>query len=172
MRKISKRINDADYIGKTFTRLTVISTEECNGQGKQRRAISKCTCGNEVRCSFRELRTGHTKSCGCLRRETIIAKSTTHGFSRHPLNFTYSSMVNRCTNPNDQRYRDYGGRGITVCSEWLEDRTSYINWALANGWKKRLHVDRRDNNGGYSPDNCRIVTAKVNNQNRRTPTPK
>ena len=167
MRKISKRINDDDYIGKTFNLLTVISTEDANGLGKARKAMCKCICGNYKKVAFQDLRNGHTKSCGCLKRERIISYSTKHGMSRHPLTPIYSAMIQRCTNPENDRYRDYGGRGITICEEWRNNNTLFFKWALNNGWKQGLEIDREDNEKGYSPENCRIVTEKVQQRNKR-----
>lgn len=80
---------------------------------------------------------------------------------------TYSNMINRCYNKKNISYKDYGGRGIFVCDEWMKDFNSFEKWALANGWDKGLDLDRRNNNKGYSPDNCRFVTRIVNANNRR-----
>ena len=65
-------------------------------------------------------------------------------------------------------YADYGGRGIKICQEWLNDNRSFFEWAIKNGWKDGLYIDRKDNDKDYSPDNCRFVTRDVNNNNRRT----
>lgn len=80
----------------------------------------------------------------------------------------YNHMKERCSNPNDKRYNRYGGRGIRVCDEWLQDYNSFETWALNNGYKPGLSIDRIDNDGNYSPDNCRFVTLAENNQNRGT----
>ena len=93
----------------------------------------------------------------------------THGWSQHPLYNVFKSMHNRCEDPKNQAYERYGGRGITVCSEWsIDNFENYMSWALANGWEKGLEIDRIDNDKGYSPENCRIVTAKDNSRNRRS----
>ena len=89
-------------------------------------------------------------------------KGTKEQILRNILN----QAVHRCTNSNNKRYKNYGGRGIGVCAEWLSDRVLFLKWAFANGWVKGLQLDRIDNNKGYSPDNCRFVTAKVNANNR------
>lgn len=163
----NKRINDSEYIGLAFNSLVVEDTEEVNGLGKHRKAICKCVCGKVVRVAFNDLRNGHYKSCGCLKRDRIIKYSTIHGMAKHPLAAIYSAMVQRCTNPNDKNYSNYGGRGITVCQEWIDDNKLFFSWALSNGWKQGLDIDRRDNEKGYCPENCRCVTRLVNNRNKR-----
>ena len=84
------------------------------------------------------------------------------------LHTKYNHMKERCSNPNNKRYDRYGGRGIKVCDEWLNDYYAFEKWALENGWSEGLAIDRIDNDGNYSPGNCRFVTAAENNQNRRT----
>lgn len=90
------------------------------------------------------------------------------GFRSHPLYNTYRSMIKRCYNEKTRFFCHYGGRGITVCKEWRDDRLVFRKWALENGWQPKLQIDRIDVNGNYEPANCRFVTAKVNLANRRT----
>ena len=80
---------------------------------------------------------------------------------------THRRMIDRCYNKNSTGYKNYGGRGIDVCDEWKEQK-AFIKWALANGWQMELQIDRIDNNKGYSPENCRFTTSKINNQNKTT----
>lgn len=84
------------------------------------------------------------------------------------LHTKYNHMKERCANPNNKRYDRYGGRGIKVCEEWLNDYYAFEKWALENGWREGLAIDRIDNDGNYEPTNCRFVTTAENNQNRRT----
>lgn len=122
-------------------------------------------------CSFceteveRQLGSGkRDKSCGCH-------KNVTHGDYKTRLYRIWKAMKNRCLNPNNKRYNDYGGRGITVCTEWTDKDNGFINfryWAIQNGYKEELQIDRIDNNGNYSSDNCRWVTHQENSQNKRT----
>lgn len=86
---------------------------------------------------------------------------------RHPLYAVWANMKKRCGNPNVPQFKDYGGRGIVVCEEWRGSSRAFISWALANGWRSGLQLDRRDNDGPYAPGNCRFVTRKVNVRNRR-----
>jgi hypothetical protein len=93
--------------------------------------------------------------------------SKTHGYTYHPLYQVWSDMKRRCYNQNMKQYKDYGGRGISVCRIWRNDSKSFIEWALSNGWKQGLVIDRINNDGNYTPGNCRFVTRKKSAQNRR-----
>lgn len=93
--------------------------------------------------------------------------NATHGLSKHPLFPKLNKMRSRCYNSKSDDYKYYGGRGITVCDEWLNNPQSFFDWALSNGYKKGLEIDREDNNGNYEPSNCRWVTHDVNSQNTR-----
>jgi len=91
----------------------------------------------------------------------------THGKSRSPIYNTWRGMIGRCKNPSDRYYHNYGGRGISVCTEW-QDASTFIEWALANGWQEGLQIDRIENNKNYEPSNCRFVTRTVNCRNMRS----
>ena len=97
----------------------------------------------------------------------ISVKVDGHNKTTHPLYEVWRSMNRRCHEPNNQQYVRYGARGITVCEEWRSDFESFVNWARANNYQKGLQIDRIDNDKGYSPDNCRFVSAMRNANNRR-----
>jgi hypothetical protein len=139
-------------------RLQIIS--EPIKKGKEWMVFAQCQCGSVKEYRLRYIKTGHTKSCGCILK--------THGLTKHPLFKVWQSMKERCYNVNHTAYKNYGARGITICEEWLLDVEEFINWGLKNGWGKGLELDRRSNDGAYDPDNCRFVTPKVNARNRRS----
>lgn len=90
-----------------------------------------------------------------------------HGLSRHRLYKTWCGMINRCYDAGNQDFYNYGGRGITICRQWLNSPSAFISWAESNGWKEGLELDRIDNDCGYSPENCRWVTELHQARNRR-----
>lgn len=115
-----------------------------------------------------ELRSGNTKSCGCYGREVLLKSSIKHGAFGTQLYRAYSNMKTRCYNPHYYLYRHYGGKGITVCDEWLGENgfINFSNWSKANGYKDGLSIDRIDNSLGYSPDNCRWSDMQTQQNNR------
>ena len=157
--------NFKDLTGQTFGRLTVL---ELKLLPKRSKWLCKCVCGNSCLVIPYLLKNGRTSSCGCLRNELTTKRLKTHGYRHHPLYNVWSKIKCRCLNPQDKAYKNYGGRGITICDEWKDDPESFIKWALVNGWAKGLEIDREKNNLGYSPDNCRFVTRKINCRNRRS----
>ena len=127
----------------------------------------KCDCGTEKEIVGVSLRKAGTKSCGCLQKEAVSKCNTKHGLSRTNIYRRWTAIKQRCTNPNKKGYELWGGRGITICKEWEDDFEAFREWAISNGYRRDLDIDRIDNNKGYSPDNCRWVTRTVNLNNTR-----
>ena len=128
--------------------------------------LCKCDCGAEVVVRSRDLRMGNTQSCGCLQRE----RSTKHGCAKKTWYAVYRRMMERCGHlegASEYHLCLYRDRGITVCELWQKSPLDFGDWLFAHGWHRGLQIDRIDNDKGYSPDNCRVVTPKENNNNRR-----
>ena len=152
-----------DLKGQRFGRL--IATEEYGHNDKQKTILWKCLCdcGKYVIVSCGILRSGHTKSCGCLKNEKTKERSITHGMSKSPEYNSWSHILARCNNINNKDYHHYGGRGITICDRWLK----FENFFEDMGKKpKGLTIERIDNDKGYYKKNCKwdTQTAQVRNQ--------
>lgn len=162
-------IKNYDYlVGSRYERLVI--KEIIYVKGSHTRAKCVCDCGNEIETQLYYLLSGHTKSCGCYRKEfgcEVGKKAIKHGFVGHPLYFVFRSMIARCENTNHQAYGNYGGRGIKVCPEW-HDMKTFGEWALNNGYQQGLSIDRIDNDGNYEPSNCRWVDRKTQSNNKST----
>ncbi len=124
-----------------------------------------CDCGKTTIVNGAKLKNGHTRSCGCLARDG--SKSATHRETGTRLYRIWQAMKNRCLNEKMPAYCYYGGRGIKVCDEWLHSFEAFRDWALANGYRDDLTIDRIDVNGNYEPANCRWTTQKEQNRNTR-----
>lgn len=127
----------------------------------------KCDCGNDVIARRAKIKSGHTKSCGCLQRRKASETFSKHRDSKSPLYVRYIGIKQRCTNPNHKSYNSYGGRGIKLCDAWLNDFSEFKNWSLDNGYADDLQLDRIDTNGDYTPENCRWVSPTENMRNTR-----
>lgn len=158
--------NLINMVGEKFGRMTVVADRDdagnLLGDTYIRRVEAICECGKRKLVNARSLRQGKINSCGCLHR--------THGLSKHPLGAVWRSMISRCGSETSHDYQFYGARGIDVCAEWRDSVSSFVLWAKSAGWEKGMHLDRIKNNEGYSPSNCRFVTHKENQNNRRSNT--
>lgn len=155
--------------GKTFGRLTVVRYLYSDKHNRRNYECC-CHCGENTITTGIALRSGKTKSCGCLLKEYYAnGASATHKQSKTRLYRVWASMKDRCTNSGTVGYKNYGGRGITVCDEWLKSFESFYVWAISNGYKDGLTLDREDNDGNYDPSNCRWATHQAQcNNTRRT----
>lgn len=120
-----------------------------------------CECGTERKYRMTRIRRGRVKSCGCIKSEKK------HDLCNHKLHGVWVMMRQRCNNPENARYEWYGARGIKVCEEWNNSFLAFYDWALKNGWKEGLQIDRIDNSGNYEPSNCRWATREANMNNTR-----
>lgn len=164
LHKDNLRKKRIDLHGQKFGRLTVLSRAKNRKQFTM--WLCKCDCGNEVVVSTNALLVGHSTSCGCKREENF--NSYKHGKSYSNLYRRWLGMKSRCLNKNNARYKNYGGRGITICDEWLDKENGFMNfynWAIANGYKKELSIDRINVDGNYEPSNCRWITLQEQNWN-------
>ena len=145
--------------GDKFGRLTVIKATD---KRLNRCVVYECLCdcGNTVYTTKTRLVKGFVKSCGCLQKERASESNKTHGLSHTKLFYIWQDMRKRCFNKNHHAYNYYGGRGITVCNEWDNCFLSFYEWAISNGYREGLSIDRINNNGNYCPKNCRWVTMK------------
>lgn len=161
-----------DLVGNEYGRLTVISRGDdyIRQDGRHEKTwVCRCSCGSVVTVIGYNLNRGRTKSCGCLMKDCGRNRGISnrkHGLHNSPLYKTWWSMVDRATNPSNSRHNRYYDRGIGVCDEWRDDPVAFCEWSVNNGWEHGLQLDRINNDLGYSPDNCRYVSATENVRNR------
>lgn len=154
-----------DLQNQRFGKLIVIGYAYTN---ERNRAVwlCECDCGKKKEVTTGNLKSGTTRSCGCLHKEQLAKKLTTHGEYGSRLYWCWHNMKARCFNENDKRYMSYGGRGITVCEEWLVFE-NFRAWAMENGYADDLSIDRINVNGNYEPSNCKWSSDIEQARNKR-----
>ena len=159
-----------DLTGQKFGRLTCVK-DAGRARSKSVLWLCNCDCGEEVTVVSASLISGNTKSCGCVSSELTAKRNTTHGLSMGEngketrLYGVWKAMKQRCVNPSSPDYGNYGGRGITVCGEWM-DYKNFHDWAETSGYKIGLTIERVDRNGNYEPANCEWIPSEAQAKNR------
>lgn len=156
-----------DLSGKQFERLKVV---EYAGNTKHGEAqwVCECKCGTKKIIGGGKLRKGITKSCGCLAAEMSRERKKVHGKKGTRIYRIWAGMIQRTTNPKNNEYHLYGERGIRICEEWRNSFEAFAKWADKNGYANNLTIDRKDNDKGYEPDNCRWITQREQHRNKRS----
>lgn len=152
-----------DLTGMRFGRLTVVSkTRSKSGRVAWK---CKCDCGNESIPLTTDLIKNRIQSCGCYHKDRTSEIFKKHGQYKTRLYRIWGNMIQRCSNPKNDNYHLYGAKGVSVCDEW-KDFASFCKWAIENGYADNLSIDRKENDKGYSPDNCRWATPQEQTDNR------
>ena len=151
-----------DLINTRFGKLVAVEKTKI---GRQVAYRCKCDCGQETTVRSQSLRRGETTSCGCVRAEKMRSEKTTHGLYRTGTYNSWRSMLARCKDSSHKQFKDYGGRGITVCQAWQDSFEAFL--AAMGERPSGTTLDRIETDGNYEPGNCRWATRTEQNRNKR-----
>lgn len=152
-------------IGKKYGRLTILQILDRIKSVKF--VKTQCECGRICVNRLYSLTSGNTKSCGCLNLERLIK----HGKTGDDIHFLWKNVLARCYNKNSASFKYYGGNGVVMCDEWKNDFMTFYNWAIKNGWRKGLHLDKDKLSSKrvgniYAPDFCCFIEKKENSRHK------
>ena len=142
--------------GQKFGKLTFV--KDIYSDDIHRKAIFLCHCGKEFVAHIHNVKSGRKKSCGCLWKSTARETHTTHGLSHHPLYPLWTTIKQRCYNPNSKFFCIFGAKGIKVCEEWKNDFKAFYDWAIASGWQEGFKLRIKLRHIGFEPNNCYWIT--------------
>lgn len=153
----------SEFLGTKYSHFTIVKDMGIKKGG--RFVLALCDCGIEKQVRLADIKCGSSTNCGCIRRKKMSEINTSHGLSTDPLYSVWQGIKDRCYRKTNEKYDRYGGRGIVVCEEWKNDFKAFYDWAMEKGWRQGLEIDRENNDGIYSPVNCRVTTVIVNRRN-------
>lgn len=168
-----------DYSNQRYGKLVTIKEVDPyippSNSYKKRRYLCKCDCGNETIVNITSLRSGNTKSCGCVNSERLVKQNKENalynGYSQHKHFSRWRGMIERCYYPKHKDYHNYGGRGIKVCDKWKDHPKAFIDWIEnESNYEDGLTLDRINVNGNYEPDNCTFSTHGEQSLNKNVST--
>lgn len=155
-----------EMVGKRFGMITVLERSENEIDGTARWKCV-CDCGKIFTTRGTRLRAGKAMSCGCYGASILSRKTKKHGMSNTRIYHTWNSMLERCYKEDGKSYKFYGAKGVEVCDQW-KDFLSFYDWAVNNGYKEDLTIERIDCTGNYEPDNCKFISKKEQARNTRS----